>query len=71
MKKVIVVDDSSTARVQVKSVLNRAGFDVIEAVDGGDGRAMIEAHDDAKLGTRQLHTFKPDLLLAAVHKLAG
>ena len=33
---VMVVDDSATIRLQVRSALVEAGFDVIEAVDGAD-----------------------------------
>ena len=48
-KKVIVIDDSRTARAQVKNALADAGFDVVEAVDGRDGLAKIEANADAAL----------------------
>ena len=47
--KVIVVDDSHTARKQVASVLCGAGFEVIEAVDGPDGVGKVAAHPDAKM----------------------
>ncbi|NUO53425.1 MAG: response regulator [Polyangiaceae bacterium] len=49
MKKIIIVDDSRTARIQVKNTLGCAGFEVVEAIDGKDGIAQIEAHDDASL----------------------
>lgn len=48
-RKVIVVDDSQTARSQVTSTLGGAGYQVIEAVDGKDGIAKIQHHDDAAL----------------------
>lgn len=48
-KKVIVIDDSRTARAQVKNALAEAGFEVVEAVDGRDGLAKIEANGDASL----------------------
>lgn len=48
-RKVIVVDDSQTARTQVSSTLVGAGYQVIEAVDGTDGIAKIQHHDDAAL----------------------
>jgi two-component system chemotaxis response regulator CheY len=48
-KKVIVVDDSRTARQQVAVTLGEAGYDVIEAVDGRDGLQQVSAHPDASL----------------------
>jgi two-component system chemotaxis response regulator CheY len=48
-KKIIVVDDSRTVRVQVGSVLKGAGYEVLEATDGNEGMAMIEAHADAAM----------------------
>jgi two-component system chemotaxis response regulator CheY len=48
-KKVLVVDDSATVRQQVGSALTQAGFTVIEAVDGVDGAACIEASPDLAL----------------------
>lgn len=49
MKKIIIVDDSRTARMQVRNTLAGAPFEVIEAVDGRDGLAKIAANDDAAL----------------------
>lgn len=49
MKKVIIVDDSRTARMQVKNTLAGESFEVIEAVDGQDGLTKIAANDDASL----------------------
>jgi two-component system chemotaxis response regulator CheY len=48
-KKVIVVDDSRTARLQVSSVLSEAGYEIIEAVDGQDGIRKVGSHTDANL----------------------
>jgi len=48
-KKVIVVDDSRTARQQVRAALTDAGYDILEAVDGLDGLRMIDEHTDASL----------------------
>ena len=39
--KIIVVDDSRTARQQVRDALADTGFEIIEAVDGEDGLAKI------------------------------
>lgn len=48
-KKVLVVDDSATVRQQVAQALGQAGFTVLEAVDGVDGAAKIEATPDLAL----------------------
>ena len=41
-KTIMIVDDSSSLRTVVNSALNRAGYDVIEAVDGEDGLAKLD-----------------------------
>jgi len=41
VKKVLVVDDSETVRLQIRNALAPAGYDVIEAVDGLDGLERI------------------------------
>ena len=48
-KKIIVIDDSRTARQQVSATLTAADYDVIEAVDGRDGLLTIRTHADAAL----------------------
>lgn len=45
-KKILVVDDSSTVRQQVRLALSQAGFDVVEALDGMDGAQKIESTPD-------------------------
>jgi two-component system chemotaxis response regulator CheY len=45
-KTVLVVDDSATARQQVRMVLSQAGYAVVEAFDGLDGAQKIEASTD-------------------------
>jgi len=48
-KKVIVIDDSQTIREQVGTTLRQAGFEIVEAVDGTDGEAVINRTPDASL----------------------
>ncbi len=48
-KKVLVVDDSATVRLQVRMALAPSGFEIIEAVDGLDGKAVIDACTDIDL----------------------
>lgn len=47
-RKIIVIDDSNTARRQVCNVLTDAGYEVVEAVDGQQGLDEIVRHPDAK-----------------------
>lgn len=42
-KTILIVDDSSSLRTVVKMGLNRAGYDVIEAGDGAQALARLEA----------------------------
>ena len=46
---VLVVDDSLMVRRQVSSALTAAGFKTIEATDGADALAKLDAHPDAAL----------------------
>lgn len=42
-KRVLIIDDSPTIRQQVRLTLTKAGFDVVEAVDGVEGKDRIGA----------------------------
>jgi two-component system chemotaxis response regulator CheY len=42
-KTILIVDDSSSLRTVVKMALQRAGYEVVEAADGVQGLAALEA----------------------------
>lgn len=48
-KKIIIIDDSTTARQQVRSALAKTDYELVEAVDGNDGLAKIDGNGDAVL----------------------
>ncbi len=48
-KKVIVVDDAATVRQQVGMALKQAGYDVLEATDGQEGKTLIDKTPDAAM----------------------
>ncbi|HEX2877754.1 MAG TPA: response regulator [Polyangiaceae bacterium] len=49
MKKVLVVDDSETIRLEVRRALDQAGFSVLEARDGAEGLAAALNNPDVSL----------------------
>jgi two-component system chemotaxis response regulator CheY len=49
LKKVLVVDDSETIRLEVSRALGQAGFSVLEARDGAEGLAVAGSHPDLAL----------------------
>lgn len=49
MKKIMIVDDSSTVRQQVVAALAPAGFEVLEAQDGVEGLETIRSTPDLSL----------------------
>ncbi|KPF43247.1 chemotaxis protein CheY [beta proteobacterium AAP51] len=42
-KTILIVDDSASLRTVVKMALQRAGYEVVEAADGVQGLAALEA----------------------------
>ncbi|MEY4549674.1 MAG: hypothetical protein RL685_5869 [Pseudomonadota bacterium] len=49
IKRVLIVDDSSSVRRQVCGVLVQAGYDVVEAADGVEGSETIRTQLDLDL----------------------
>lgn len=49
IKRVLIVDDSSSVRRQVCGVLLQAGYDMVEAADGVEGAETIRAQLDLDL----------------------
>ena len=50
-KRVLIVEDSSTIRDQLRRILTPEGFDVLEARDGLEGLEMAREHDDVAMKT--------------------
>jgi two-component system chemotaxis response regulator CheY len=48
-RTVIVVDDSRTARTQVRNALSATGYEIVEAQNGRDCLAQLVAHPKASL----------------------
>jgi two-component system chemotaxis response regulator CheY len=68
-KRVLIVDDSQTVRLQVAKALSGAGYEVLEAIDGVDGQDKIDASVDMLIcdvnmprmnGLEMLETIKRD-----------
>jgi len=49
MIKILVVDDSETQRFELKKVLEGAGYNVLEGVNGVDGIEKLKANPDVAL----------------------
>ncbi|HCH64068.1 MAG TPA: two-component system response regulator [Deltaproteobacteria bacterium] len=45
-RSVLVIDDSPMVRQQLRRLLVDAGFAVVEAVDGAEGKRLLETRDD-------------------------
>ena len=46
-KRILLVDDSKTARMFLKGPLKKAGFEVLEAECGSEGLSLIKASSEA------------------------
>jgi two-component system chemotaxis response regulator CheY len=74
---VLVVDDSKTARMQVRNALADAGYEIVEAVNGRDGLAKLAERPETALvicdvnmpvmsGLEMIEQMKADKARAAV-----
>lgn len=78
-KKLLIVDDSPIDRAHLSKILNKAGYAVVEAVDGKDGidKAKNDTFDGVLMdivmpeisgfqATREIHKIKPTLPIIMV-----
>ena len=49
VKKILVIDDSDTIRMQVRNALESGGYHIVEAVDGLDGLEKLRGSPDFDL----------------------
>jgi two-component system chemotaxis response regulator CheY len=49
VKRVLVIDDSSAVRQQIRTTLVGAGYDIVEALDGVDGLDKLRTMTDIDL----------------------
>ena len=49
MKKILIIDDSVTLRIQLRKKLESGGYEVVEADDGLVGLEIIESNPDASV----------------------
>jgi two-component system chemotaxis response regulator CheY len=49
VKRVLVIDDSSAVRQQIRNTLTGAGYEIVEAIDGVDGLEKLRAATDIDL----------------------
>lgn len=52
---ILVVDDASMVRRQVRTALQQLGYAVLEAADGVEGLARLDEHPDTKLIVSDIH----------------
>lgn len=68
-KKVLIVDDSRTARLLVRMALEEGGYTLVEAVDGDDGVKAMEREGDVAIALCDVNMPKMDGM-AMLKKLA-
>lgn len=72
MKRILTVDDSSSVRQMVSFTLQKAAYDVSEAVDGKDGLDKITAEKfDLIITDLNMPNVDGIQLIASIRKLPG
>ena len=72
MKRILTVDDSSSIRQMVNFTLTKAGYEVVEAVDGKDGLGKIGGGKfDLIITDLNMPNVDGIQLITAVRKLPG
>ena len=67
MAKILVVDDSDNMRTFVKTTIEGAGHQVVEAVDGMDGIEKAKEHSDIRLVVSDFNMPKMDGIAMTKH----
>ncbi|MEE2743845.1 MAG: response regulator [Bdellovibrionota bacterium] len=60
MRKIIIIDDAFTLRVQLRSALETVGYEVVEADDGLTGLDVIESNPDASILISDVNMYSMD-----------
>ena len=60
MKKIIIIDDALTLRVQLRNALETVGFEVVEADDGLSGLDVIKSNPDAMVLISDVNMYSMD-----------
>lgn len=59
-KKILIVDDSNTARASVEYTLKKGGYDVVSGDDGTTGLETLSQHEDIEMIITDLNMPKMD-----------
>jgi two-component system, chemotaxis family, chemotaxis protein CheY len=72
MKRILTVDDSASVRQMVSFTLRKAGYEVVEAVDGKDGLAKVSSGKfDLIITDLNMPNMDGIEMITAVRKLPG
>jgi two-component system, chemotaxis family, chemotaxis protein CheY len=72
MKRILSVDDSASVRQMVSFTLRKAGYEVVEAVDGKDGLGKVSGEKfDLIITDLNMPNMDGIEMMAAVRKLPG